>query len=61
MNNQIIIACKNYLLTADSTITVTRYEYIGYRNVWHDGYSFHKVSLLFLRQFLQTNQTTFYD
>ena len=53
--NLILITLYTYLDSVESTITMMKYEYIGKRNVWHEGTKWHtvifykKFKLLFLK------------
>lgn len=47
-----------YIKTTDSAISVTKIEYIGKRNVWHEGEQYHEVTL-YLLQFY-TNMSQYY-
>ena len=45
----IAISFSLYIKTTDSAISVTKIEYIGKRNVWHEGEQYHEVALYLLQ------------
>jgi len=44
----IAISFSLSIKTTHSTISVTKIEYIGKRNVWHEGEQYHEVNLFLL-------------
>ena len=55
----IAISFSLYIKTTDSAISVTKIEYIGKRNVWHEGEQYHEVALYLLQFYTNMSNLNF--